>query len=232
MQRVAVIGLGRFGTALARQLARSGAEVIAADMDMELVNDLRDDVAVAVRIDSTDRLALEAQEIDTVDAAVVAIGENFEAALLTTVILKKLGVPRIVCRAQTEFHAEIFRQIGATEVIQPEVQAGERLGHSLANPQLEDLVPLGEGYTLIELRAPREFQGKSLKALALRQTYGVNLISIRRPTGIPTADKDSNDSKNGGYHVIGVPRSEELIEPGDVLIVVGSDEALARLPKE
>jgi trk system potassium uptake protein TrkA len=226
MQRVAVIGLGRFGMALARQLSRSGAEVIAADMDMELVNEVRDDVAVAVRLDSTEQLALEAQEIDTVDAAVVAIGENFEAALLTTVILKKLGVPRIVCRAQTDLHAEIFRQIGATEVIQPEVQAGERLGHSLANPQLEDLVPLGEGYTLIELRAPREFHGKSLKALALRQTYDVNLITIRRPTAGPGTDKDA------GYKVIGVPRSDELIQPGDVLIVVGSDEALARLPKE
>ncbi len=158
MRKVAVIGLGRFGAALAKQLTASGAEVIAIDSRMTLVNEIREEVAIAVKLDSTDQDVLEGQEIQLVDVAVVAIGENFEAALLTTVILKKIGVPRIICRAQTSFHAEIFRQIGANEVIQPEIQAGERLGHSLANPQLEDLFALGEGFTLIEIHAPQEFQ--------------------------------------------------------------------------
>lgn len=228
MQKVAVIGLGRFGTALAKQLTASGAEVIALDHDMALVNEIREDVAVAVKLDSTDPAALRGQEVDLVDVAVVAIGENFEAALLTTVILNKMGVPRIICRAQTTFHAEIFKQIGAHEVIQPEIQAGERLGHSLANPQLEDLITLAEGYTLIELYAPKEFCGKSLQVLELRKRYDVNLIAIKRPhqeigpDGIPIKKQT----------VIGVPRATDQIERGDVLVVVGSNEALARLPKE
>src|SRR5687767_2270252 len=101
MRKVAVIGLGRFGAALAKQLTASGAEVIAVDSNMTLVNEIREEVAIAVKLDSTDQDALRGQEIQLVDVAVVAIGENFEAALLTTVILKKMGVPRIICRAQT-----------------------------------------------------------------------------------------------------------------------------------
>ena len=228
MQKVAVIGLGRFGQALAQQLTASGAEVIAVDRNMELINEIRDEVAVAVRLDSTDQAALEGQEIDMVDVAVVAIGENFEAALLTTVILNKIGVPKIVCRAQTFFHAEIFRQIGAHEVIQPEVQAGERLGHSLANPQLEDLIPLSEGFTLIELHAPQEFCGKSLKALGLRKNYNVNLVAIKRP--VVKTDAEGNEVTN--HEIVGVPKATDLIEAEDVLVVVGTNDALARLPKE
>ena len=228
MQKVAVIGLGRFGTALARQLTASGAEVIAVDNDMHLINELRDEVAIAVRLDSTDQAALRGQEIDMVDVAVVAIGENFEAALLTTVILKKMGVPRIICRAQTLFHAEIFRQIGAHDVIQPEVQAGERLGHSLANPQIEDLISLSEDFTLIELHAPQEFCGKSLQALELRTQYEVNLIAIKRPY----RETDAEGNPVTKHKIIGVPKATDVIEPEDVLVVVGANDALARLPKE
>lgn len=228
MRKVAVIGLGRFGTALARQLTASGADVIAIDRNMALINEIRDEVSIAVKLDATDQAALRGQEIDLVDVAVVAIGENFEAALLTTVILKKLGVPKIICRAQSSFHAEIFKQIGAQEVIQPEMQAGERLGHSLANPQLEDLITLAEGYTLIELYAPKEFCGKSLQTLELRKRFDVNLIAIKRPH--EESDTDGNIITK--YEVIGVPRGSDTIENNDVLVVVGSNEALARLPKE
>lgn len=202
--------------------------MIAIDKEMGHVNEIRDDVAVAVKLDSTDKESLLAQEVNLVDVAVVAIGENFEAALLTTVILSKIGVSRIICRAQTAFHAEIFKQIGADEVIQPEVQAGERLGHSLANPQLEDLISLSEGFTLIELHAPQEFCGKSLQVLEMRKKYEVNLIAIKRPR--EETDPDGNPVTKD--HIIGVPQATDVIEPEDVLVVVGTDEALARLPKE
>jgi trk system potassium uptake protein TrkA len=160
--------------------------------------------------------------------AVVAIGENFEAALLTTVILKKIGVARIICRAQTLFHAEIFQQIGANEVIQPEAQAGERLGHSLANPQLEDLISLSDDFTLIELHTPKEFCGKSLQALELRKKYEVNLIAIKRAV----EDVDAEGNPVTKYKIIGVPKAADVLGTEDVLVVVGTNDALARLPKE
>ena len=139
-----------------------------------------------------------------------------------------MGVPRIICRAQTTFHAEIFRQVGAHEVIQPEIQAGERLGHSLANPQLEDLFTLAEGYTLIEIHAPSEFIGKSLKLLELRKEYDVNLVAIKRP--YEETDAEGNPVKK--YQIIGVPKPSDVIDAKDILVMVGSNEALARLPKE
>jgi len=227
VRKVAVIGLGRFGMVLAKQLAASGVEVLAIDHNRQLVDDVKDEVALAVRLDSTDEAALRSQDIDKVEICVVAIGENFEAALLTTVILKKLGVARIICRAQTQFHADIFGQIGADEVIQPETQAGEHLARKLANPQIEDFIALAEGYMMIELKAPALFHDKSLQELGLRGNYGVNLVAIKRS---PEAESDEDGEQPP--QVIAVPKASDKIQPEDIMVLVGSDEALARLPKE
>lgn len=227
MHRIAVIGLGRFGTALARQLAVSGSEVIAIDESAGPVEEIKDQVPVAVRLNSTEEVALKSQNIDKVDVAVVAIGENFEASLLTTVILKKLGVPKIICRAQSVFHAEIFLQIGAHQVIQPELQSGEHLGRQLANPRVDEFIKLGEGFSLIELHAPRQFVGKSLKTLALRQAYSVNLVAIKRIRSEKTEQGEVTRPK-----ILAALDAEEVICDQDVLVLVGSDDALAKLPQE
>jgi trk system potassium uptake protein TrkA len=225
VRKIAVIGLGRFGMELARQLGAAGAQVLAIDNSRPLVDDVKDSVDIAVRLDSTDEGALLAHDIDKVDVCVVAIGENFEAALLTTVIAKKLGCPRLICRAQTEFHAEIFRRIGADEVIQPEAQAGAALARRLASPHLEDFIPLAEGFTLIEMHVPAKFRGKALRDLQLRTKYGINLVGIKRPlAGAEGAPRQ--------HTVISVPNPDDVIFPDDLLVVVGSNEALAKLPRE
>jgi len=227
VRKIAVIGLGRFGTALARQLARAGVQVIAIDRTQQSVNEIKDDVDLAVRLDSTDRDALLSQDIDKVDVCIVAIGENFEASLLTTVLAKQLGVPHIVCRAQTELHAEIFRQIGADEVVQPEQDAGAHTARQLATPQLVDLVPLSEDYTLMELKTPQAFQGKTLKLLGLREEYGVNLVVIRR-----TLPAEDDAEEAAPRTTVRIPRPDDVLESEDVLFLVGPNESLARLPKE
>ena len=169
MQRVAIVGLGRFGMALARQLGGTGVEVIAVDRNPQLVNDVKDHVDLAVRLDATDAAALRSQELERVDVWVVAIGENFEAALLMTALLKQLGVPEVICRAQTEVHARIFQQIGADRVIQPERETGAQLARQLANPHLVDFIRLADGFTLIEIDTPRAFHGRSIRDLGLRE---------------------------------------------------------------
>lgn len=227
MIRIAVIGLGRFGMSLARNLQRHGAQVMAIDRSPNLINEIKDDVDLAVRLDATDEAALRIQEIDKVDICVVTIGENFESALLTTVIAKRLGVPKIICRAQTEFHAEIFKQIGADDVIQPEMEAGEHLARNLANPHVEDFITLADGYTLIELHAPKAFQSKTLEALGLRSKHGVNLVAIKR---LITVEHDGETVES--REVISVPKADDVIQPDDVLVLVGSDESLSKLPKE
>ncbi len=227
MPKVAVIGLGRFGMELAEQLAASGVQVIAIDRSPQLVNEIKDSVAVAVRLDATDKHAIASQDIDKVDACVIAIGENFEAALLTTVLVKQIGAPRIICRAMTEFHAEIFHQLGVDEVIQPEVEAGAHLAKKLANPDLEDVVVLDDGYALIEMTAPDSLCNQSLKELQLRTKYHVNLVAIKRPV----LEEENGETVEKG-RIISVPHPDDTIQSGDVLVVIGTDEALAKLPRE
>ena len=227
MQKVAVIGLGRFGMSLARHLDVNGAQVMAIDRSTALINEIKDDVDVAIRLDSTDEAALKSQELGQVDVCVIAIGENFEAALLTTVIAKKLGVGRIICRAQSAFHEEIFLRIGADEVIRPETQAGEHLGRKLANPHLIDFISLAKGFTLLELVAPAAFHQKQLQAIGLRSKYDVNLVAIKR-----TKTTKQEDEVVERQEVISVPKPNDVIRSDDVLVVVGSDESLAKLPKE
>ena len=227
MPKIAVIGLGRFGMALARQLGASGAQVIAIDRRQTLIDEVRDEVSVAVCMDATDEIALRSQDVEHVDTCVVAIGENFEASLLTTVIVKRMGVKEVICRAQTQFHAEIFRQVGADDVIQPEIQAGTHLGHCLANEHINDFITLPDGYTLIELRAPAKFHGKSVGQLELRTKFEVNLVAIRRET-----ESEQDGQTVVSVQTIGVIGPDDCIEPKDVLVLVGTDEALARLPRE
>ncbi len=226
-QKVAVIGLGRFGMALARRLSQDGAEVIAIDRQPRLIDEICNDVAIAVRLDSTEEAALRSQEVERVDCVVVAIGENFEAALLTTVICKRtLKVPHVICRAQTPLHAEIFRQIGADEVIQPEQNAGEMLGRRLAHPRILDYVKLGDGFTIVELQAPSLFVGRTLKEIDLRSTYRVNLIAIRRKTDTSEAGEQQSPDQ-----LISVPGPDDRLEAPDILLLSGSDAALANLPQ-
>ncbi len=225
MHKVAVIGLGRFGRTLAVELASAGVQVVALDRNSHLVEEIKDDVDVAVRLDSTDLEALLSQKIEDVDICVIAIGENFEAAILTTVLVKKLGIPRIICRARSATHAEIFARIGADEIIQPETQAGILLGRRLANPQLDQFIQLADGYSLIELRAPKEFQGRSLEQLGLRTKYHVNLIAVKRPV-----IENQNGVETRRISIISVPRPGDIIEHDDTLVLAGSHEALSRLP--
>ncbi|MCA9060080.1 MAG: TrkA family potassium uptake protein [Planctomycetaceae bacterium] len=233
-QRIAVIGLGRFGMALARRLSIHGAEVIAIDSEESLVNEVRDDVALAVRLDSTDEAALRSQDVDTVDVCVVAIGENFEAALLTTVICKKnLRIPQVLCRAQTKFHAQIFSQIGADEVIQPEQNAGDMLGRRLAHPRVNDYIKLSEGFTIIELLAPARFAGRTVREIDLRSAYGVNLIAIRRvDSKVPEQSANSADQTSCTKRLISVPRPDDRIDATDLLVLAGPEESLSKLPQE
>lgn len=212
---------------LARQLgAASKAQVIAIDRSGPLVDEVKDDVEVAVKLNAADRAALAGAAQD-IDVGVVAIGEHFESALLATVNLRQLGVPRIICRAQSQLHAEIFRQVGAHDVIQPESEAGENLARKLANPQLQDFLTLAEGYTLIEVVTPAAFVGRSLRDLALRNRYNVNLVAVKR-----TVEHEQEDGTMVQDVTASVPHADDVIDSGDVLILVGSNDALGRLPKE
>jgi len=224
-RRFAVIGLGRFGSTLARGLAASGQEVIAIDSGQELIEELQDVVDQAVRLDATDEKALRAQGIDKVDVAVVSIGENFEASLLATVLLRDMGVPEVIARATSQVRAQILKLVGATEVVLPEDESASRLAQRLATPNVVDYLSIADGFSLVQLKAPKTFHHRSLDELALRRKFGITVLAIRR-------QHQATRDRPAGEDLLSVPGGDEVIQPGDELVVVGPDEALAKLPRE
>jgi len=226
MATFAVIGLGRFGYRLSTLLAEGGAEVIAIDSRRDLVESIRDRVTVAVCLDTTDEEALRAQGVDRVDVAVVGIGDDFEANALATVILKQIGVPRVISRATSTIRAQILSRIGADDVVNPERESAERWSDRLLAPGIMERIELAEGYSLSQLIAPKSFCDKSLEQLDMRKKYKINVVAIRR-----TVQKtDAQGAQRPERFVISVPMPDTAIQEGDILVVIGSDEAIHALP--
>ena len=237
----AVIGLGRFGQRLAQSLAQTDADVIAIDREAKPVEAIRDAVTLAVRLDSTDEEALRAQGVHQVDVAIVGIGDEFESEALTVAILKEFGIKRIIARAENEVQARILTRIGADETVSPERESALRWAHRLMLPSLKQYVDLGQGHSIIYLPAPASFHQKTLRELDMRNTFGVNLIAIERvvgPDGKPMNDADlpiqvaaKGETSPDVERLWHVPSGKTKILPTDVLILLGSDEAMKRLPR-
>jgi trk system potassium uptake protein TrkA len=218
MKRFAVIGLGLLGRTVARDLAGRGVEVIAIDRDQELVQAIADEVTLAVRLDSTNREALLRQGVDKVDAALVAIGENFQAAVLTTAILKEFGIERVISRAVTEEEARILKLVNADEVVLVEELVARKLAQGMTTPSLVDMVKLSPGISLAKITAAQEMWGKTLASLRFRQRYRLNVVAVIKPEGV---DRGSPETL--------LLDPEAVINEGDVLLVNGPDEAIERL---
>jgi trk system potassium uptake protein len=227
MLRFAVIGLGRFGSRLARNLAAEGAEVIAIDRDRRIVEELRDQVTLAIALDATDEQALRIQGVDQVDCAIVGIGHNFEANALATVLLKSLRIERVISRAGNDMQARILSRIGADAVVKPEDEAADRWSHRLLAPFMIDHVELGEGYALVQIGAPGEWQNKTLSELDLRKRYNVTVVAIKRRI------ESSTESGAEGIEerVVDLPMPASRLGEDDVLILAGFDSDLERLPR-
>ena len=218
MKRFAVIGLGLLGRTVARDLAARGVEVIAMDLDQELVQEIADEVTLAVRLDSTNRDALLRQGVDKVDVALVAIGENFQAAVLTTAILKEFGIGRVISRAVTEDEARILKLVNADEVVLVEELVARKLAQGMMAPSLVDTVKLSQGVSLAKVKAAKEMWGKTLASLKFRQRYKLNVVAVIKP--------DSAESENRETFLLD---PEAVINEGDVLLVNGHDDAIERL---
>ncbi len=216
----AVIGLGRFGSAVAATLTELGQDVIGIDGDEDKVRQVADVLSAAIQLDATDERALRAAGIQDVDVAVISIGENIEASLLVVMLVKELGIPRIISKAVTPLHGRILEKIGVSRVIFPEREMAMRLAHSLVVPNVLDYIELSQDFSIIELPAPKEFQGKTLRELQLRPRFGLTLIAIKRKTG--TGDGEITNI---------APSAEDRIEADDVLALLGSNDRLTQLDR-
>jgi trk system potassium uptake protein TrkA len=215
----AVIGLGRFGSAVASTLVDMGQEVIGIDSDEERVRQMSEVLSQAVQLDATDKKALREVGVQDVDCAVVSIGENIEASLLVVMQVNELGVKRVIAKAVTDLHGRILQKLGVERVIFPEREMAIRVAHSLVVPNVLDYIELSKDFSIVEVPAPEAFFGKSLKQLELRPKYGLNLIAIKR--------KDAS----GKVTTLVAPPADECIQAGDTVSLLGSTDRFAKLAK-
>jgi trk system potassium uptake protein TrkA len=229
MRLFAVIGLGRFGSSIARTLSEKGQQVIAVDKNEELVQDMMESVTKAVCLDATDEKAVKAAGIQDVEVAVCAIGTNIEASVLITLLLKGLGIPTIVCKAVNSAHKTALEKIGATRVVLPEKEMGARIANTLIAPsdKVVEHVDVSEDSSIIEIIPPEEFIGKSLRDLNVRVEHGVNVIAIKRKIEVTKEGKPCEEEK-----IDISPQADDVITKGDVLVVFGANKKIEALKKK
>lgn len=209
-----VIGAGRFGTSVAVKLSELGEEVMVIDRIDENIHALADRVTHAVQADATDENALKALGVRNFDVAIVAIGSDIQSSILVTLMLKELGIPMVIGKAQSEHHAKVLYKIGADRVILPERDMGVRIANSLVSTSFVDFMELAPNHSIAELKPKERWINKSLSELSLRSKHGVSLMAIKR----------SND-------IMITVDPETVILPDDVLIFIGHNDDLIKLEK-
>jgi len=222
MRQFAVIGLGRFGWSVAKTLSEKGHQVLAIDKDQELVQEVSEFVTEAVQVDSTDEKSLKAVGIKNVDVAVVGIGTNLEASVLTTLILKELGIQHIVARAVTDEHGKVLERVGATKVVFLERDMGSRIANSLISPSILEHIELSPEFSIMETVPPKEFIGKSIRDLDVRAKHGLNIIAVRK----------KEKSAEGESELNVAPKADYIIKHGDIFVIIGSNTNLDKFKKK
>jgi len=207
-----VVGLGRFGRAIAETLCQDGAEVLGVDCKMDMVERMRDELTQTIQMDAMDRDALETLGVQDFDIIFVTMGSDIRASGTIVLLLKELGARRIIAKAHDEFHGRMLEKLGADQVLFPERDMGRRVAHSLISGNVIEFMELSTQYSMAEIRPKPEWIGKTLKALAMRSNMDINVIAIRN-----------------GDAVNAMPQPETRISEGDVMLVVISENALKEM---
>ncbi|XZH16237.1 potassium channel family protein [Clostridium perfringens] len=207
-----IIGLGRFGSSVAKTLYALGHDVLAIDSNEDLVQEISDSVTHAIQMDATDENALRTLGLRNFDVAVVTIGANIQASVMATLLVKDMGIKYIIAKGNSDLHAKVLYKIGADRVILPEKDMGVRVAHNLVSSSILDYIELSPDYSIIEIESPKEWYGKSMKELSLRSKYGINVMAIKR-------NNEVNIS----------PDADDVINKDDIVVAIGSAEDLTKL---
>ncbi len=210
----AVMGLGRFGSSLARTLFEMGYEVLGVDKNEESVQDMANYLTQVVQANATDENALRSLGIRNVDTCVISIGD-LQTSILATMLVKELGVPYVVCKAVSDVHGKVLTKLGADRIVYPERDMGHRMAHNLVSGNLIDYIELAPGYSIVEVRVVSDYVGQTLRQVDLRAKYGINIIAVRR-----------------GDEIEVVPGADFLFQDGDILVAMGRDDKLERLGEQ
>lgn len=220
-QNFAVIGLGEFGIRICEMLAEGGGSVVAFDHDAQAVDRVKKIVPAAMVIDTTDENALRKAPLDDIDVAIVAIGDNKEASILTTTLLKEREIPYIVARAVSPLHAIVLKRVGASRVLKIEEESASRIANELINPEALNSLSVVEGYGICEVKVPKFFIGKKLSQVALKEKFNITLITVvRLELDIDTVGNPLN--REAMYE----PDDNLELQTGDKLFVFGSIEKI------
>lgn len=223
--KIIIFGLGNFGMSLALSLTESGNEVVGVDKQMEKVNIVKDKIAHSICLDSTNELAYQALPIKQTDIAVVAIGENEGAAIITTAIIKKLSTAKVISRSLSPIHDTVLQAMGITSIVHPEQEAAEKLTNKINFKNIIDNFKIDEKYSISEIKTPIEFVGKTIQELDFRSKYKLNIITIIRK------NEKTNLIGNATsvMEVVGIPAANTVIEANDVLVVFGLNDDITKI---
>ena len=210
-----VIGLGRFGGSIVRELVEQGADVMAIDSSAERVDDFSTIATQAVIADTTDETVIKSLGLWNFEHVIVAIGEDIQSSILTTLILKELGVPQITVKAQNDYHEKVLRKIGADFVVHPERDMGIRIANHMLSTNVLDYLELSDEHSIMEIKSVDKLVGKTLIELDIRAKYSINIVGIKR-----------------GEEIIISPNPADPIQMGDILLVIGADVDINRFIKK
>ncbi|MCY6356395.1 potassium channel family protein [Clostridium sp. ZS2-4] len=210
-----VIGLGRFGSSIAKTLYSLGNDVLAIDADEDVIQNIADSVTHAVQADATDENTLRTLGISNFDVAVITIGSNVQASIMAALLAKDLGVKYILTKAHNELHAKVLKKIGVDRVIFPERDMGVRVAHNLVSTNILDYIELSSDYSIAEIASPEDWYGKTLNQLNMRSKYGINIMAIK---------------KNNEVNIS--PSADDTVEQGDIIVAMGGIEELNKLENE
>ncbi|GKU82327.1 TrkA family potassium uptake protein [Niallia sp. NCCP-28] len=211
----AVIGLGRFGGSICRELVELGMEVMVIDKNEEKINEFANIVSHAVVGNSVDENVLKSLGIRNFEHVIVAIGLDIQASILTTLILKELGVQKITVKAQNDYHEKVLKKIGADHIVHPERDMGKRIAHNIVSNNVLDYLELSDEHSIVEIKASTRLDGHTMLDLDIRARYGITIVAIKR-----------------GQDIIVSPQAAEPIKENDVLIVIGADSDINRFEKK
>lgn len=216
-QNFAIIGMGRFGGSLCQTLVEAGQEVLAIDNNEDRINEYMNVATHAVVANAQDEMTLKSLGIRNFDQVIIAIGEDIQASILVTLMVKEMGVPNITAKAQNEYHARVLEKIGADRVVHPERDMGVRVAHNLLSKSVLDYIELSTEYTLAEVKITNhKFYNKTLQELDFRQRYGFTIVAIRRGTN----------------EVLISPTANQVIHQNDCLVVVGTTDDVDRFDEQ
>lgn len=224
-----VIGMGIFGQHIAESLSRSEAEIIVVDQNSDPLQKIKDFPVFPFQLDSTAEDAWKELDITKVDCVIVCIGEDMMASILTTLLMKKFNIPRIIARANSAEHAQILELINVSEIIRPEIESAEKLAGSLIGETgfVLSYERIWKDHAIIEVRINKHIAGQTLVNLDLRQLYKVNVIAIKHPV----ARVDENFQNINEYVIDEVPDPRQPLAEGDILIILGKLSDIDRLEK-